>query len=278
MLNRMIEFICQTIYDLRGPVRVLAVRCMRILCNKLEEYVMSQYKDIILSHIFEQNFNESSLKVRKASRLLLEVLENRYGSELLLNATKKDDFVKQIKHIAKMKRRKERHAAGLQPLPEDAEDDAVSAFTMANTVKADTIFDILEDSDDEDENKIKSYDNMSTFLNEDEDDVVDLLDRETYIQKLSADGSRSKNTKKVKIETPRKDDTFKVDKEGRIMIVNIDKKRKRYNSEMFEDLEDVDKKDDEDEEDELEREQKEDIRSVVSYILFHFRIVSIIRF
>jgi len=260
VLDKLINIICATLYDLRNPIKMLAVRCMRILCNKLQQFAMSQYKDSLLKHIFEQDFTVHSLKVRKANRLLLEVLVDRYGHELLVNATDKDDFVKQIKHIAKMKRRKERRAAGMQSEEDEGDDEIQSTFTTANTVKADTIFDILEDSDEEgDEEKIKSFDNKSTLLNEDEDEVVDLLDRDTYIQKLSAVDSRIK--KKVTIEAPKKDETFRVDKQGRIMIVNIDKKRKRYNSEMFEDDEEVEAKS---VEDEVAEEQKEDIHSVVA--------------
>uniref|UniRef100_A0A914P1X7 Uncharacterized protein n=1 Tax=Panagrolaimus davidi TaxID=227884 RepID=A0A914P1X7_9BILA len=193
---------------------------------------------------------------------------NVYGPELLLNATEKDDFVKQIKNIEKIRRRRERRqtgGAGTEDNDEEMDEDVQSTFTTADTVKADTIFDILEDTDDEEEKEKRPKETVgvNVFLNENDDEIIDLLDRDTYIQKLST--KEKTNEKRVKIETPKKDDTFQMAKDGRIVIVNIDKKRKRYNSEMFEDNnEDARKNRDDEENDEVIMEQQEDNRTVVA--------------
>uniref|UniRef100_A0A914Z5N7 Ribosomal RNA-processing protein 12-like conserved domain-containing protein n=1 Tax=Panagrolaimus superbus TaxID=310955 RepID=A0A914Z5N7_9BILA len=268
VLSKLIHFACETLKDSRGAVKLLAVRCVRIMCNKLEEFVMTQFKSLILESIFKQNLQNDTQRVRKANRLLLEVLVERYGPELLLNATDKDDFVKQIKNIEKIRRRRERRQNGtIAEEDEEMDEDAQSTFTTADTVKADTIFDILEDTDDEDEEEKekrpkKAADNV--FLNEYEDEIVDLLDRDAVIQKLSTKEKSSE--KRVKIEIPKKDDTFQMAKDGRIVIINIDKKRKRYNSEMFEDNEDARdaRKNRDDEADEVVLEQQEDNRTVVA--------------
>jgi ribosomal RNA-processing protein 12 len=268
VLSKLIHFACETLKDTRGPVKLLAVRCVRIMCNKLEEFVMTQFKSLILESIFNQDLQNDTQRVRKANRLLLEVLVDRYGPELLLNATDKDDFVKQIKNIEKIRRRRERkQTGGAAEEDEEMDDDVQSTFTNANTVKADTIFDILEDTDDEDAEEKekrpkKAADNMSVFLNEEEDEIVDLLDRDAIIQKLSTKDKSSE--KRVKIEMPKKDDTFQIAKDGRIVIVNIDKKRKRYNSEMFEENDDTRRNQENDDEDEVVMEQQEDNRTVVA--------------
>uniref|UniRef100_A0A7E4VCP7 NUC173 domain-containing protein n=1 Tax=Panagrellus redivivus TaxID=6233 RepID=A0A7E4VCP7_PANRE len=264
VLSKLIHLACATMEDTRGAVKILAVRCMRILCNKLEEFVMTQFKSLLFEAIFKQDLSNETLRVRKANRLLLEVLVDRYGPEMLINNTDNEDFLKQIKNISKIKRRREnKTTSGPQSGDvEMEEDDTQSTFTSANTVKADTIFDILEDSDDEDmaEHKPKkAADSMSVFLHEDEDEIVDLLDRDTIIQRLSTKDPRAA-PKKVQIDETHKDNAFTVNKEGKIVIVNIDKKRKRYNSEMFED----DDKRANVEEDDVALEEHEDNATVVA--------------
>ena len=225
---------------------------------------------MILESIFKQDLQNDTVRVRKANRLLLEVLVERYGPELLLNATDKDDFVKQIKNIEKVRRRRERRqqSDGAAGDDESMDEDAQSTFTTANTVKADTIFDILEDTDDEgaeeEKRPKKAASSMSVFLNEEDDEIVDLLDRDAVIQKLSTKERPHGSEKRVKIETPKKDDTFQMAKDGRIVIVNIDKKRKRYNSEMFEDNDEGRKNREEEEVDEVVMEQQEDNATVVA--------------
>lgn len=44
VLSKLIHFACETLKDTRGAVKLLAVRCVRIMCNKLEEFVMTQFK------------------------------------------------------------------------------------------------------------------------------------------------------------------------------------------------------------------------------------------
>lgn len=59
---------------------------------------------MLLSAVFDgQLMTNVTQKVRKANKLLLEVLVDRYGVEVLMIRTNKLDWIKQLKAIAKIR-------------------------------------------------------------------------------------------------------------------------------------------------------------------------------
>lgn len=70
--------------------------------------------------------NKIMFQIRKANRLLLEVLVDKFGAQVLEKYTKRADWLKQIKNVAKLKRKQERLASGEQTKEE--EDDGGRPF------------------------------------------------------------------------------------------------------------------------------------------------------
>lgn len=66
--------------------------------------IFVELQELLLSAVFEGQSTETvTQKVRKANKLLLEVLVERYGVEILMTRTKKLDWIKQLKAIAKIR-------------------------------------------------------------------------------------------------------------------------------------------------------------------------------
>ncbi|RCN26557.1 hypothetical protein ANCCAN_27716, partial [Ancylostoma caninum] len=108
-ISRLVAHGCAWIGDGRPPVRILVIRLLRVLAQKLPEFALQQYRDLLLNSIFEEQLTcDITSKVRKANRLLLEVLVARFGVDVLLKYTSKPDWVKQMRNIEKINRRKER--------------------------------------------------------------------------------------------------------------------------------------------------------------------------
>ncbi|VDN30984.1 unnamed protein product [Gongylonema pulchrum] len=92
-LSQLIAHACSWIGDGRPVVRVLVIRLLRMLAKKLPDYTMQQYQELFTSTVFDGQLTaDVTVKVRKANRLLLEVLVDRFGVEILLNRTDKPDW------------------------------------------------------------------------------------------------------------------------------------------------------------------------------------------
>ncbi|KAK6738869.1 hypothetical protein RB195_020767 [Necator americanus] len=254
-IARFIAHACSWIGDGRPPVRILVIRLLRVLAQKLPEFVLQQYRDLLLTSVFEGQLTcDVTSKVRKANRLLLEVLVSRFGVDVLLKYTNKPDWVKQMKNIEKINRRKERQTSN-DAVMKDSDDEGASEVASrmtSRTAGADTILKLLEDSDtseNEAEGQLAEIRSRtgSVWLKEDTDmgDVTDLLDRNSMILKVTTSDPDQMAKKKAKIleKKKSKESGFQITKDGKLIIVDSDgeneqkrKSRKRRNG--LDDLED----------------------------------------
>lgn len=262
-ISRMMAHACSWIGDGRPAVRVLVIRMLRIFAQKLPDYTLQQYKELLTSAIFDgQLTSDVTQKVRKANRLLLEVLVGRFGVEVLAKSTDKSDWLKQLKAIDKLRRRKQNKLAAVTSTSQniDLEDEETSTVptisaASARTAAADTILDMLEDSDkensssefsSEDERRSKSGRSKagSVWLKVDDDEeVLDLLDKNTVIEHVVTTKPFKPGKPSSKSETG-KEDAFKLTKDGRLIISDLDElikrgKKRRRDEDFFASSEDV---------------------------------------
>uniref|UniRef100_A0A0R3S397 NUC173 domain-containing protein n=1 Tax=Elaeophora elaphi TaxID=1147741 RepID=A0A0R3S397_9BILA len=253
LLSRLISHACSWIGDNRPVIRVLIIRLLRMLAKKLPDYTMRQYQDLLLSAVFDgQLTTDITQKVRKANRLLLEVLVDRYGVEVLMIRTNKLDWTKQLKAIAKIRlvfeafsstrRRERRNGTELRNINGGQDHDVVSVATSARTAGGDTILNMLCDTDSENEIEMdresiggRTRGSSIWLKNDDDEDMMDLLDRNKVLKKIATTRSDLlKNKKSQELNNNDNDkctNGFKVTKDGRIIIENLDidqhDKRKR---------------------------------------------------
>ncbi|CAI4228562.1 unnamed protein product [Auanema sp. JU1783] len=227
-ISRLVSHGTSWIVDGRPPVRILAIRLLRILVSKMPEFALQQYRDLLLNAIFvDQLTCDLTIKIRKANRLLLEVLVDKFGGEVLEKFTKKDEWLKQIKNIQKIKRRKAAKASGQQVEP-DSDDDGTSAIgsrvSSTRTANADTILELLEDSEDEDDSE-KFLETRSragsVWLKEDQGgEAVDLLDTEHLLSKATTNDPALQARRNAKMLEKKKETGFKFTKAGKIVILD----------------------------------------------------------
>lgn len=247
LLSRLVAHACSWISDGRPLIRVLIIRLLRMLAKKLPDYTMQQYQELLLSAVFDgQSVTNLTQKVRKANRLLLEVLIDRYGVEVLMIRTNKLDWIKQLKAIAKIRRRRERRnrtEAHNMSIDGCQDQDIVSVASSARTAGADTVLNMLCDADSESEVEIDRESiggrtrGSSMWLKNDDDDenMMDLLDRNKILKKIATSRSGLLKDKKLQEINENGNDksssSFEVAKDGRIIIENLDidqqDKRKR---------------------------------------------------
>ncbi|KHJ75721.1 hypothetical protein OESDEN_24663 [Oesophagostomum dentatum] len=218
-ISRLVAHGCAWIGDGRAPVRILVIRLLRVLVQKLPEFALQQYRDLLLNSIFEGQLTcDITSKVRKANRLLLEVLVAKFGVDVLLKYTNKPDWVKQMKNIEKINRRKERQmsseAAGKDSDDEEGTSEAGSRLT-SRTAGADTILKLLEDSDTSESDGEGEIAEMrsrtgSVWLKEDSDmgDATDLLDRKSMLLKVTTTDPSQLAKRKAKLMEKKKKRTL----------------------------------------------------------------------
>ncbi|TKR81770.1 hypothetical protein L596_015593 [Steinernema carpocapsae] len=251
-LSKLVAHGCSWINDGRPPVRLLAIRLLRMLVTKMPAYAIYQFKEIILQSTFGQLTADVTNRVRKANRLLLEALVQRFGGAEVSRNTAKPEWLKQIKNIEKAARRKVREANGGGDADmsedEDDSDDGRSGVSNARTANADTILGLLEDSDEEpSDDETGGPAGMrrapktagSVWLREgDDENMMDLLDQKSLIEKVTTSKPvNPEDRKRKEIKLP---EEFKFDKKGRLVIEEIlDKKplvsRKRRAGDDIED-------------------------------------------
>ncbi|CAG9529542.1 unnamed protein product [Cercopithifilaria johnstoni] len=249
LLSRLISHACNWIGDERPVIRVLIIRLLRMLAKKLPDYTMQQYQELLLSAVFDgQSMANITQKIRKANRLLLEVLVDAYGVEVLMTRTNKLDWTKQLKAIAKIRRRRG-HRNGTKARNIDIigeqDHDVVSVASSARTAGADTILNMLCDTDDEDEVEMdresiggRTRGNSIWLKNDDDEDMMDLLDRNKILGKIATTRPNLLKAKKLKKLNDNDNDKcssgFKMAKDGRLIIENLDtnqqdkRKRKQF--------------------------------------------------
>ncbi|EGT48732.1 hypothetical protein CAEBREN_10904 [Caenorhabditis brenneri] len=235
--SKMISFGCSWMSDGRAPVRILAIRLMRVLCQKIPEVMLQQFREQILNTVFEgQLTSDLTIKVRKANRLLLEVLVEKFGVNVLQKYTEKPDWLKQMKNIEKIRKRKIRKAASGEDMDHDGDDeDGVSAISGSNvsgrTAGADTILELLEDSDadnesDSEEQLMKKSRVGSVWLkNElDGDAPMDLLDSSRMMDQITTmNPALLEKRKKKALEKRQKVEAgFQFTKEGKMIVLGDD--------------------------------------------------------
>ncbi|CAK5105809.1 unnamed protein product [Meloidogyne enterolobii] len=96
-----------------ASVRLLAIRLMRTACSKMQPFMFNQFKNIILTAVFSQPIDTSTVRTRKANSLLLDQLIEIRGIEELLSFVKSSGnspaiWIKMLKNSDKMRRRKHR--------------------------------------------------------------------------------------------------------------------------------------------------------------------------
>ncbi|VDP14885.1 unnamed protein product, partial [Onchocerca flexuosa] len=245
-LSRLIAHACSWIGDGRPMIRVLIIRLLRMLAKKLPDYTMRQYQELLLSAVFDGQLTANvTQKVRKANKLLLEVLVDRYGAEILIARTNKLDWIKQLKAIAKIRltilyyRRRQKHRNVKEVrnanIYEEQDHDVVSTAASARTAGADTILNMLCDSDSENEAETdhesiggRTRGSSIWLKNDGDEDMMDLLDRNKVLKNIATTRSNLLEDKKSQ-ELNNND--FKLAKDGRLIIENLDidqqDKRKR---------------------------------------------------
>ncbi|CAD6197529.1 unnamed protein product [Caenorhabditis auriculariae] len=251
LTSRVVSHASAWISDGRAPVRILAIRLMRVLVQKLPEYALHQYREQILTTVFEGQLTcDITVKVRKANRLLLEVLVEKFGVNILEKYTKKPDWIKQIKNIDKMRRRKERKAAGNNEKDSDEDDQSMisGSHISGRTAGADTILELLEDSDDENESdaeeKLMQRSRVgSVWLRDDmEGDVMDLLDSSHLINKVTTTDPAllEKKKKKMQERKAKNESGFKFTKDGKLIILDDEMEEKKNNRKRKNGLDELD--------------------------------------
>ncbi|PAV55879.1 hypothetical protein WR25_14919 [Diploscapter pachys] len=229
-LSRLISHTCTKINDPRPPVRLLVIRLARILVQKMPEFSLQQYRSVLLESILEgQTTIDVTIKIRKANRLLLEVLVDKFSAQVLEKYTKRADWLKQIKNVAKLKRKQERLASGEQTKEEedDGETSQVSGSRISSkTAGADTILELLEDSDAEESDEemetksARGGQKSNVWLTEDADEVVDLLDTNDMINKVTTTDPRLLDKKKRPEFKKKSEAGFRFTKSGKLIITD----------------------------------------------------------
>lgn len=233
--SKMISFACSWIAEGRAAVRILAIRLMRVLCQKIPEVMLQQFREQLLTTVFEgQLTSDLTIKVRKANRLLLEVLVEKFGVNVLEKYTDKPDWLKQMKNIEKIRKRKLRKAAEGEGMEHDGDDDdGVSAISGSNvsgkTAGADTILELLEDSDadnesDSEEQLMKRSRVGSVWLkNETDGDApMDLLDSTKMMDQITTMNPAilEKRKKKALEKREKAEASFRFSKDGKLIVVD----------------------------------------------------------
>ncbi|VDL70679.1 unnamed protein product [Nippostrongylus brasiliensis] len=278
-MARLVAHGCAWIGDGRPPVRILVIRLLRVLAQKMPEYALQQYRDLLLNSVFEGQLTcDVTSKVRKANRLLLEVLVAKFGVDVLLKYTSKTEWVKQMKNIEKMNRRKERQAKGGSKA-EDSDDENTSdvgSRLSSKTAGADTILKLLEDSDaSESDGEAELAERRSRagsiWLKEDNDmgDSTDLLDRKSIILKVTTSDPAQLAKRRAKLleRKKEKESGFKISKDGKLIVIDDDddgqKRKRKKRGDIDDDLDDDDvfankkRKDDYDSDSDSDDDQKQ---------------------
>ncbi|PIO74341.1 NUC173 domain protein [Teladorsagia circumcincta] len=251
-VSRLVAHGCAWIGDGRPPVRILVIRLLRVLVQKLPEYALQQYRDLLINAVFEGQLTcDLTSKVRKANRLLLEVLVSKFGVDVLLKYTNKPEWVKQLRNIEKINRRKERQVSGGGSAKDSDEESSEAGSRMtARTAGADTILKILEDSDASESDAEGELAEMksrtgSVWLKDDTDmgELTDLLDRKSMILKVTTTDPAQLAKRKAKLMEKKKQESgFRISKDGKLVIVDSDDENegKRKRRKRGGDLDDLD--------------------------------------
>lgn len=142
--SQLVAYACTALDDGRPAARYQAIRLVTILVRKLPDYSLYQFKERIVDGVFGQLTADVTQRVRRANRRLLESLVDRFGVEVLAKCTDKSDWTKQLKNIAKMRRRSVRKREEEKKATTDIDSRSMRSG-------ADTIAQLLADSDDEED-------------------------------------------------------------------------------------------------------------------------------
>ncbi|VDM97096.1 unnamed protein product [Thelazia callipaeda] len=233
LLSDLIAHACNGIGDGRPAIRVLVIRLMRMLVKKLPNYAMQQYQELIISAVFDgQLTSDVTQKVRKANKLLLEVLIDRIGVEVLITRTNKLSWIKQLKSAAKRRRRiSRRNTQAAHSTKTDEESDVPSTVPSVRTAGADTVLDMLSnsgsDGEETDEESVGCRTRGSSIWlkNDNEEDMMDLLDQNKMLKNIATAQPASLKDKRVqKLDKNCDGDCgeFKMTEDGRIIIEDTD--------------------------------------------------------
>lgn len=173
LISRFLNHATVFLKDARSVIRVLAIRLIRVFCKKLPGYMISQFQvnqlllfitlffqDYILESIFAyQPESENTGTIRKANRFLFEILIEKFGYEVVCKyITGHEGLQKFLKNLEKARRKKlappttsAKSNARSTVNESDSEPEAMSAITQSKTIRADSIFNLLKTSDDEED-------------------------------------------------------------------------------------------------------------------------------
>ncbi|GMT15249.1 hypothetical protein PFISCL1PPCAC_6546, partial [Pristionchus fissidentatus] len=109
--SQMVSHAATWMVDGRAPVRLLAIRLMRVSLQKMSAFMVDQFSELVLSSFFSQTIDETTIKIRKANLLLLGVIMERKGIHIVQKCVAdKPEWARVVKSIEKEQRRKERKA------------------------------------------------------------------------------------------------------------------------------------------------------------------------
>jgi ribosomal RNA-processing protein 12 len=233
LLSRFIGHASSAVADTRSPIRLLAIRLVRLLCIHLPAYALQQYKELLLNAVFcSQSSTDVTSRVRKANRLLFEILTEKLGRQSLESyASTQEGWMKQLKSVDRAIRRRQSRHSGQKSISEDNDDETVvSSVSAARTTRADSIFQLLEDSDNEEtvSRNGNSARSQSVWIKEGEnEDPMDLLDNRSIVNRITTvqpQPSRAGGTAadKKALEDRKEIGGFKLTKDGRLLIQDLD--------------------------------------------------------
>ncbi|KAI6242755.1 RRP12-like protein [Aphelenchoides fujianensis] len=189
LVSRFLSHAVLFVSDSRSPVRVVAVRLMRVFAKRLPDFMLRQYQEVILDAVFNgQTADENSSSVRRANRLLFEVLIEKFGYEVLCKvAGKQQGWLKFLKKLEKLRRTKKPKAGGAEE-PDVDEADRTTVVSHTKSAKPDSIFYMDEMDEEEDDRQSRAERRSSVWIREgrgsDDEDVLDMLDEKSMIGRI----------------------------------------------------------------------------------------------
>lgn len=179
LVNRFLNHSIVFLGDNRPVIRVLAIRLMRVFCNKLPPFMITQFQvDLELLHVFiyfqdyilesvfsNQPESENTGTIRRANRFLFGTLIEKFGYEVVSKyVNRQEGLLKFLKKLEKVRRRKlapppakskssTRSTVNEEESDSEAE-DRMTAASRARTICADSIFKLLEESDDTESDEV----------------------------------------------------------------------------------------------------------------------------
>ncbi|KAI6194249.1 RRP12-like protein [Aphelenchoides besseyi] len=226
LVNRFLNHAVVFVSDTRSPIRVVAIRLMRVFAKRLPDFMLRQYQEIILDASFNgQTADENSSSVRYANRLLFEVLIDKIGYEVLCKfASKQEGWLKFLKKLEKLRRtKKSKSHSSITNNQDEDETDKTTVISQTKSVKPDSIF-YMDDNDEDDEDVRQSCAERRSSIwireknSDNEDDILDMLDEKSMVGRIVTKKPSDESKEDQNGDTVTMLGGFRLAKDGRMII------------------------------------------------------------